>query len=195
MNKNNILLALSIILLPILILLFSYQTTVFLIDKTPAQQNTINYLQNKEELQLNYTSSELSHLQDVKAVMNTANLVFYITLLAAIFLLTYSFRDKKQVIRLLRWGGIATIIFILIILAAILISFSYTFTLFHQLFFPQGNWLFSADSLLIQAFPLEFFVRISYLIFLQTLGLGIVIALLSGFARIKLPASSKSRKI
>ncbi len=185
MNQNKILQITFIILLPLLILLFSYNTTVFFIDKNPAQQNTIDYLQNKESLQLNYTTSELSHLQDVKKVMGATNLIFYGILFVILVILAYSFRDKKQFTRLLRWGGIATIIFVLIILLAILISFNYTFTLFHQLFFPQGNWLFSADSLLIQTFTIEFFINLSYIIFLQTLSWGIILIIISWLLKTK----------
>jgi len=53
--------------------------------------------------------------------------------------------------------------------------FDQAFILFHLLLFPQGNWTFAADSLLIETFPLEFFMRMSLLIFLQTLVLGAIL--------------------
>ena len=77
MNKKAILIIFCI-LLPLFLLLFSYKTILFVIDKTPAQQETIDFLQGKENLEMNYSSLEVSHLEDVKGVMSSANYLFYV---------------------------------------------------------------------------------------------------------------------
>ena len=100
---------------------------------------------------------------------------FYFCLLILTLILTYHKKEQKK---LLFYGGIITIAFLLISLVLSIISFNFMFTLFHNLFFPQGNWLFPANSLLIQTFPLGFFISISYKIFLLSLILGIIILFL-----------------
>jgi len=96
MNKNRLFFIIFSISLLLFLLLFSYKTTLFFTDLTEEQDNTIQYLQNKEELQLNYTSEELSHLQDVKKVMRKADYVFYVLLLLATISLTHHKKNKEQ---------------------------------------------------------------------------------------------------
>ena len=101
---------------------------------------------------------------------------FIVGLLLLFGLVVYSWKDRK---RLLKYGGVSTVVFVGVVLMFSLVAFKYTFTFFHQIFFPQGNWQFAVDSLLIQTFPLEFFISISRNIFLLTLGLGILFIVIS----------------
>ena len=174
MNKNKSLLIIFCILLPLFLLLFSYKTTLFFTELTADQESTMNFLNDKGELELDYTINEKSHLQDVKQVMNNFNYLFYFSLLILTLIITYYKKDQKQLKKLFKFGGITTVISLLVLLILILINFNYTFTIFHKLFFPQGNWIFVADSLLIQTFPIEFFIKISRIIFIQALILGSV---------------------
>jgi integral membrane protein (TIGR01906 family) len=169
------------IALPLFLLLFAYKTTLFFTELSPQQQETVDFLQQDMELTLNYTSSELSHLEDVKEVMNWMEIAFYVLLLICTLIVTYYKRNKKMLKNLLRCGGVRTVIAVLLFLAIAYFSFDFLFTGFHQLFFPQGNWLFPADSLLIQTFPLEFFISISTPIFVQTLILGILFIVLAHY--------------
>lgn len=177
MDKNKSLLSIFCLLLPLFLLLFSSKTTLFFIDLTAPQKGTINFLNNDGELTLNYTSPELSHLNDVKKVMHGAGYFFYGILLVLTLILTYYRKNKEQTIKLLKYGGLTTIIFVLVVLLFVLINFNLMFNLFHQIFFPQGNWIFAGDSLLIQTFPLGFFVKVSWIVFMGTLILGIAFAL------------------
>ncbi len=172
MNKNKILLIIFCITLPLFLILFSYKTVLFLTDLTPNQENTMNYLQNKEELNLNYTEEEYSHLLDVKSVMKYLDYLFYSLLLIITLIITYYQKNKEQLKKLFMYGGITTISSVLMILLFSLTSFNSVFTIFHKIFFPQGNWTFPLDSLLIQTFPLQFFISISKNIFLLSLVLG-----------------------
>lgn len=164
------------ILLPLFLLLFSYKSTLFFIDKDANQKNTINFLNNNEELTLNYTAAEISHLEDVKVVMKYADYLFYILLLVLTLTFTYYKKEQK---RLLYYGGLTTIICLVLLLGLTIVFFDQTFTLFHNIFFSQGNWRFAPDSLLITTFPIEFFMKISRLIFIQTLFFGTLIVILS----------------
>lgn len=157
------------VFLPLFLLLLFYQLTVAFYPLTEAQEDVFQFLAGKGELNQDYTAAEISHLQDVAGVMNGVNIFGYvigtIIVLSLICFLIYFRKDKTLLSKLLRYGGMATLATIGIILLSILFAFNSSFTAFHQLFFPQGNWQFAADSLLILTFPLEFFIKISFLIF------------------------------
>lgn len=122
-----------------------------------------------------YTDLEISHLLDVKKVMRSVDYLFYASLLIPSLILTYYRKDKNFILKLLKYGGVSAVSTVLLILIIILFSFNFSFTIFHQMFFPQGNWMFPADSKLIETFPLEFFVEISRNIFLLALITGVFV--------------------
>ncbi len=186
MNKNKLLLVIFCIFFSIFILLLSYKIILYFTDLTPEQQNTLDYLKNKETLNLNYTANELSHLQDVKEVMRTVDYLFYFSLLICTFLITSYQKEKSQIVKLLCYGGLSVSLTIVLLLVFTLFLFNFTFTVFHQLFFPQGNWTFPADSLLITIFPLTFFTKITIKIFLLGSFLGILVFASSYIIREKL---------
>ncbi|HLC88988.1 MAG TPA: DUF1461 domain-containing protein [Candidatus Nanoarchaeia archaeon] len=169
---KKLFLVLFCVSLPIFLMLFSYRIALFFTSLDANQEDTVNYLQNQEELSLNYTAAEVSHLEDVKSVMGITDYLFYFSLLIVTLILTASRKDQEQIKRLLFYGGITTVIVLGMILLFSLTAFDLAFTLFHNLFFPQGNWTFPSDSLLIRTFPLGFFMGMSYKIFLLSLGLG-----------------------
>src|SRR3989338_3438513 len=178
MDRKTAALILFCISLPLFLLLISYQTTLFFTDLTAEQRAVFDFLQKEDKLQ-GYTEPELSHLEDVKRVMTFAEVVFYSLLLLTSLILTYYRREKHFIITLLRYAGITTVSLLIVLLTAVAVSFTSSFTFFHQLFFPQGNWTFPADSMLIQAFPLEFFITISRNIFLQAFLIGSLFILVS----------------
>ena len=172
MKKETVLIILFCPLLLIFLLLFSYKTTLFFTPLTVEQENTLHFLQGKEELKLEYTVNEISHLNDVKKVMGFMGYFLYGVLVILTGILTYYRKNKLYLRKLLFYGGIFSVAVILMKLVFILLLFDFSFAIFHSLFFPQGNWQFPADSLLIQTFPQEFFVKIGTIIFVQALFLG-----------------------
>lgn len=191
MSKTNLFLLVFSILLPLFLLLLSYKLTMafyplvpdpLLTFPTPPQQNTLDFLQGRIEviaLTVPYNEQELSHLHDVQQVMEWADVVFLLLLLASIALLYHSKTDWKKY---LRWGGITTVAIVSLIILTLLLSFNTVFTIFHLFLFPQGNWIFPEESLLIQTFPLEFFMRMGMSIFGGALGLGILMMCLPTLA-------------
>lgn len=179
MRKNILLIILFCLFLLIFLLLFSYKTALFFTTLTPPQENTLNYLHNPEELQLNYTSSELSHLKDVQNIMKMMDYLFYFSLLVCTLIVTFYRKKKEKLSKLFLYGGSVTVTLVILILLSSLISFNVVFTLFHRIFFPQGNWTFPAESLLIQIFPEGFFMKTGRIIFLMTLFLGSIFITLS----------------
>lgn len=179
----------SVLLIPFL-LLFSYKVVLSLSDLDTNQQTTVDYLTGKSKsLDVKYGDDEISHLQDVRQVMWYSDIVLYILLLILTLTITFYKKDKEQLKKLLKFGGWTTIIFSGVVLLISTIAFKPLFTLFHLLFFPQGNWIFPLDSLLIQTFPQDFFIWISLKIFLLTLLCGILL-LFSG----RLNASVTTKK-
>lgn len=177
--KSRVILTVFSLSLLVLILLTSYKISLVLTDLTPNQENGINFLYGKEELILNYTSLEISHMNDVKRVMNYLDYLFYLSLLVCIGIITWYRKDKHFVRKLCLDGGIFAVGFLGIMLLCILIGFDSAFNVFHQIFFPQGNWIFPIDSLLIQTYPLEFFIGMSYKIFFIALFLGGLLLLIN----------------
>ncbi|MEK6939643.1 MAG: DUF1461 domain-containing protein [Nanoarchaeota archaeon] len=183
MNEKNVIIVLFCIIFPLFLLLLSYKTVLFLTPLASGQQNVFQFLEGKSDLQSGFTELEVSHLEDVKKVMKYADYVFYILLLIVTTIITYYRKEKDFVLELLNYGGKVTGAVIIFVGVFALLFFDALFTLFHKIFFPQGNWIFAADSLLIHTFPLEFFVSISRNIFLVTLFLGIVFILSKHFFR------------
>ncbi|MBI2572647.1 DUF1461 domain-containing protein [Candidatus Woesearchaeota archaeon] len=175
---NKFLTILFCISFTLFILLFSYKTVLALTPTTPAQQQTIDWLYNQNTTNIPpYTTVQQSHLEDVKRVMFRVDIAFYSCIMVITFILLILLQKKKEgtknILHLIRAASISSSIFILSIILFLSISFNYLFTIFHQIFFPQGNWQFDADSLLIQTFPIEFFSNIGIHIFGTALILAV----------------------
>jgi integral membrane protein (TIGR01906 family) len=156
-------------------------------DREKITSDMISYFKVKgdESLISNFTSTEQSHLKDVKNLLKLNDFILKIILIL-FFILIFYFRENifKNISKILIYGGIITDI-LLIILLILSINFDFAFTLFHKLFFPQGNWTFSPDSLLIQLFPAQFFVDSAFKIFLNSLIIANILILI-GFLLCKI---------
>ena len=171
-NKDKLLLVTFCIFITILLLLLSYKVALGTTELTNNQDATIKYLVDNQDFALNYTINEQSHLEDVKKVMKGLDYLFYLSLLVVTFIITYYKKKKALIKKLFYYGGISSLIFSGLMMLSSLLSFNFTFKMFHKLLFPQGNWLFPIDSLLIQTFPIQFFVTIS----LKIMVIAIIIA-------------------
>lgn len=119
----------------------------------------------------------LSHLQDCTTWFQTGRIstgVVGAFALAGLVLLFFM-RGKK-------WAGITAqigaglVLLLLIALAAwAVIDFNGLFRWMHSILFAQGNWTFSADSLLIQLFPEAFWAAMAALWVLVSVAASIVI--------------------
>ena len=169
MDFKKIFLILFSILSPLVLVLLSYHAVIFITPLSPVQEQVFDYLSQKTSFSSPITTVEISHLDDVRSVMIFLDTLLYFSLLIVILIITYYRQDKEHISKLFQFGGITTLCFFVIMVLGILLNFEQTFTLFHQIFFPQGNWQFPADSFLIQTFSIDFF---------QSLGLKIVITAL-----------------
>lgn len=163
---------LSIVVLP----LVAYNAAVLTTNYTSEQQAVVDYVYYFGALQGNFTSAETSHLEDVKKVMKGANIVFFTALIALLFLGFYLYKLNELGDGLF-YGGVASLVAISFFGLIGVLSFDYLFEAFHRVFFPQGNWMFAADSLIITLFLAEFFAAAAGKILIFVLLLSAVFML------------------
>lgn len=108
---------------------------------------------------LAFTEAEVNHMHDVKWVLLIATVA-----VAALFLLTLfssiSLRERAPgtIRRSLFCGAWITLGLIVVLGVVGVFGWEWLFTTFHQVFFPQGNWEFSARSTLIRLYPPQFWI-------------------------------------
>ena len=105
-----------------------------------------------------YNERELSHMADVKALVQAALKGWIIGLGILLLLGIWAWRSYWLVdfgLGLKR-GGWATIGLILLILIAVAINFNTLFTDFHRIFFTGDTWIFLFTDSLIRLFPIRF---------------------------------------
>ena len=105
-----------------------------------------------------YIDRELSHMLDVKILIQNTLRIFYIVLAVILGLGLWAWRGKwlGDYWRGLSRGGWLTTGVILSILLLVLVSFSELFTAFHRIFFTGDTWIFLYSDTLIRLFPLQF---------------------------------------
>lgn len=188
MKKLIWLLSISFIFINIfgVLLYFSFNTNFYIKQFTPTQitdsnisdlKNIYSFLQNKTQLNTNFTQSEASHLKDVKIIFSIASYIFYISLILFIIIIVYFILSKKYNL-IFKWlfiWSLLSLFIILIFLLATILNFTETFQLFHRIFFPQWNREFAENSRLITLFPESFFISISQNIFITISVISIFI--------------------
>lgn len=99
------------------------------------------------------SSQEISRLYDVKKIIWLSSIFFLGMLITGI---VFARMFCNSVCKGIFYGSI-----IALVLLSIIFSFSFNsfFIGFHELLFPQGNWQFAQDSVLIQAYPELFWQR------------------------------------
>lgn len=125
-----------------------------------------------------FNQRELSHLQDVKEVLQG---VFWTSGLAVIILAgggVWSYRkgEWKRFKSSIQQGAWLTVGLLLFILTFSFLSFQTFFFKFHGIFFEGDTWLFKNSDTLIRLFPLRFWRDIFIVFGLLTLGSGGLLA-------------------
>lgn len=114
------------------------------------------YFQGKAGLPDDFDEKEAKHLEDVRKVLQLLQIALLILIVVLAGLL--SMAETKK---LLLYGGMITLALVILSSA---IPFHLLFTAMHHALFPQGNWMFEADSTLIQYYPQELFMSYAYTI-------------------------------
>jgi integral membrane protein (TIGR01906 family) len=119
--------------------------------------NIAQYLKNSQELDSSFTENEKNHMNDVKKIFDIIEILIFIS---AIIIITSTITKKiPELKKGIKYGAIATIIFIALILISVFFSFQSLFTFMHTILFPQGNWMFDESSILITVLPEQFFIN------------------------------------
>lgn len=99
--------------------------------------------------QFPFSSAANSHMQDVSMLLIVARVLCAFLICVLAFLLPSYTSTQFRVA-----GGV--LITLPVLLA--FVPWDVLFRFFHLLLFPQGNWLFPADSLIIQTYQPSFFI-------------------------------------
>jgi integral membrane protein (TIGR01906 family) len=161
-------------------------------DRLRWSEPSINYLVNSEDI--TYLSSlafdngdpifnerELSHMEDVKAVVTGMRSALAICMLIFLGISILAARGRWQVllIRAFKRGAWAVLGLIAAILLFVALNFNSLFTWFHQIFFESGTWQFHPSDTLIRLFPMRFWQDAFIFVGLLSIVFGLVVILLT----------------
>ena len=126
-----------------------------------------------------YTADEISHMTDVRRVFDGAKILIPAGLFVmAIRLQRARAHSAEAMLRLIRDGAIAAGVATAGIGIVAALAFEQAFLLFHEVFFPQGNFLFDpATSNLVRLYPDWYWQGITFRIGLSFIGLAAAVAL------------------
>jgi len=125
-----------------------------------------------------FTRAEQDHMADVRVVFIAAEIAALIAA-AVLFVLVAWVRTRgpTALARLLRTAAIAAGFGVAVLAAAAALSFDALFLAFHELFFPQGNFLFDpATSNLLTLYPDEYWYGVTLRIGLSFVAACVLIA-------------------
>jgi len=125
-----------------------------------------------------YTADEISHMTDVRGVFDGAKLLipagFFVM---AIRLQRARTRSAEAMLRLIREGAVVAGIAVAAVGIVAAFAFEQAFLLFHEVFFPQGNFLFDpATSNLVRLYPDWYWQGITFRIGLSFIALAAAVA-------------------
>lgn len=107
-------------------------------------------------------ADSLSHLVDCNLLLNKAYPLLgacVIVAMACIAILVFS-QQRKTLGRMLAWSAALLLAALVLIGLWAYVDFPGFFGAFHAVFFPQGNWTFPSESLLISMYPQAFWVAL-----------------------------------
>ena len=153
---------------------FGNQTRRYLISNDTLEDLQQLVFKNGDPI---YIERELSHLEDVKIVLQGVLRAFYGT--AAVFVfggLIARMRSWQDIyLEAIFLGGKITAGLVVMILLLTLVSFQALFTNFHLLFFEGDSWLFFYSDSLIRLFPVQFWQDIFLVFGVLTLAVGVLL--------------------
>lgn len=127
-----------------------------------------------------YNERELSHMLDVKNLVQAALKVWYLLIgfLAILAFMSWRLKLIRKYCKALGVGGWITLGLILLILAGVLIDFDALFRGFHAIFFTGDTWLFFETDTLIRLFPEKLWSDAFIFMGIFTLVSAIVLAMI-----------------
>lgn len=123
---------------------------------------------------LEMTEREIRHMKDVKISLFTT-LIIYAGVSEILLKAFFMFKDKETWQQIIRRSSQLTLSIAGVITLGVVFFWNTFFTLFHQVFFPQGNWSFPPEALLIRLFPENLWITYAIVVILVWLGLHLMI--------------------
>jgi hypothetical protein len=123
------------------------------------------------------TENERSHMRDVGGLVRALLAVLAAALVVAIAAAILLRREPGRIGRVMLLAGAVTGGLAVVLAALFAVAFDQAFLAFHELFFPQGNFLFGPDSNLLRLFPEGFWFEASLAAGLAIIGSAIVLSL------------------
>ncbi|MBI2664210.1 DUF1461 domain-containing protein [Candidatus Woesearchaeota archaeon] len=146
--------------------------------------NVVAFVAGKSALSEGFNERESSHLADVAKLFFRIKIVYYSVLAAAaavLICLLFTRRFNPAVPASVTMAGAISLL-LLLILFLLSINFQIFFSAIHKPFFAADTWLFPSDSLLIKAFPQQYFQNFMFkllrLIFINSalfFGIGLFV--------------------
>jgi hypothetical protein len=127
-----------------------------------------------------WTAEEYAHMADTKRVFDVAKLMVPVGLFVMIIRLRRAMArgGGAAALAVARDGSLAAAAVVAGLGVASIVAFEPLFLLFHQLFFPQGNYLFDpATSNLVRLYPDWYWEGITLRVGLSFVGLALAVAL------------------
>ncbi|HET8567557.1 MAG TPA: DUF1461 domain-containing protein [Candidatus Limnocylindria bacterium] len=118
-----------------------------------------------------FTDDERRHMDDVRTVFVAAQAASLVALVG-LAVLAVRARRRGALARLARNGALGAALLVAAVGAFAALAFDAAFTLFHEVFFPQGNWSFPPGSELLRIYPAAYFYGIAIAISVSFLALA-----------------------
>jgi integral membrane protein (TIGR01906 family) len=124
-----------------------------------------------------FTADERAHMADVRAVFAATKVAFAVGLVLVLAVLVLTAPAARA--RLIRNASLAAGVGVSLIAVAAAVAFDPLFLLFHEIFFPQGNFLFPANSNLLAMYPDPYWYGVTLRVGLTFVAAMAVIAIAS----------------
>ena len=152
---------------------------ITLINSPVAEENPLETMYALAQINESYGFSPeaISHLTDCNNLIVPINTLLIVLFLIGIALLIWLLvRDQKRIAGLsLMVAPLVMVAFFALAAIWAILDWRGLFSFFHAIFFPQGNWTFPADSLLILMYPAEFWQTMASVWAVVTLVLSILV--------------------
>jgi integral membrane protein (TIGR01906 family) len=122
-----------------------------------------DYMPHGDDYRTSFTSDVIYHMQDVRDVFHTVRVVVATLAVIVAMQIFYliSRNDQVNAGRTLNQAAFFTTVITLCFVAYGWLNFDSLFNRMHQLLFAEGTWLFQSNSLLITAYPFEFWIAMA----------------------------------
>lgn len=159
----------TVISLIFMVLGVLFFTLVALHPMDSVQETTRDFLDGRD-VQLPFSVDARMHMEDVRILLVWMRMLTIAALATSLYAL--SKKIDRKALRISGW------IMTILPIAIAIIPWNIAFTVMHVIFFPQGNWMFPASSLLIQTYSESFFILFAAIWGVLTIltGLGLVLA-------------------